>query len=68
MENNNTNKKWWKVRLFVPEGAFLFWLLKGFKGKFEDEYNKNYFRNVITTIILWIVIIYLLFHNKGFKW
>lgn len=41
MENNNTNNKWWKVRLFVPEGAFLFWALKGFKGKFEDEYYNN---------------------------
>ena len=40
MGNNNTNKKkWWKIRLlFVPEGAFLFWALKGFKGTFDEEY------------------------------
>jgi hypothetical protein len=65
MENNNTNKKWWKIRLlFVPEGAFLFWALKGFKGTFDEEYIEHYLRNFIITWIIRIIIFYILFHNE----
>ena len=62
------NKKWWKVRLFfVPEGAFVFWALKGFKGKFDDEYNKNYLWSFIISWAIRIIVFYLLFHERGFK-
>ena len=67
MRNNETKTKWWMI-MYVPEGAFLFWALKGFKGKFDDIYIKYYYINFITSWIIRAIIFYFLFRDRGFTW
>lgn len=38
--------------LAVPYGAFIRWMLKGFQGTFDDQYNdKNFHINAVTGVI-----------------
>jgi len=52
-----TPKAFWKGW----DAAFLYWALKGFKGKFDDEIQPNKrTRNIITSFITWgIILIFL---------
>ncbi len=53
--------------IFIVVGAFFFWMIKGFKGKFDDEMTRvnesstKDLRNFITGLIIIIGITYLLF-------
>lgn len=43
------------------DGAFIYWALKGFKGKYQDELKpEKKKRNVITSFVFWITLILLL--------
>ena len=45
-------------------GAFIFWILKGFKGRFDELYNDKYnFRNMVVSLIVFLLFIYFYFYR-----
>lgn len=50
-------------------GGFFFWIIKGFKGKLNNQYNKefekrNIWTGYIITLIFIGIIVYLMFRNE----
>ena len=45
-------------------GAFVFWMFKGFRGKFEDEFHEKYnVRNMIVVLIIAAIALIIIFRN-----
>jgi len=41
-------------------GAFFYWMIKGFKGSLNDEFNTKYnLRNFLTSILIIVIIIFI---------
>ena len=49
-----------KHLFFGMTGAFLFWIIGGFRKIINEELSgTNYYRNLITTVVVWFLIVFL---------